>query len=444
MTVGCEPRAGRLTSPASLPPAATWPDRLGRRVVLAALEHLADGVVRVVDGDGRRELGRPAADGTEATVTVHDPRFWRRAAFGGSIGVAEAYIDGWWSADDLVALLRIVVRNRPALAGLERWFERLSEPWERLRHVLRRNSRTGSRRNIVAHYDLGNDFFALFLDPGRTYSAALFEHPDQSLEEAQQAKLERLCRKLALRPGERVLEIGTGWGSFAEHAAREHGVHVTTTTISPAQRAYACERIARAGLADRVELLALDYRDLPHRLAAGRFDAVVSIEMIEAVGHRFLDTFFGTIGCLLAPHGRLGLQAITLRDAYYERALRSVDFIQRYIFPGSFIPAVSALMASVARSTDLALVHLEDIGPHYATTLHHWRRRLLAARDALFALGFDAAFLRLWEYYFAYCEAGFAERALGDAQLVLARPGARMAPILGALEGPDAATGASA
>jgi cyclopropane-fatty-acyl-phospholipid synthase len=420
--------------------AKSWLDRRAERLLEAALGRLADGEITVHEGGRARRFGRPGADQLRAEVEILDPRFWRQAALGGSLGVAEAFLDGRWRTDDLVSVLRVVVRNRDALLALESGFTWLLGPLERLRHARRDNSRRGSRRNILAHYDLGNELFATFLDPSLMYSAAIFERPHASLEEAQRAKLDRLCQKLQLRPGERVLEIGTGWGGFAEHAARHYGVEVVTTTISPAQHAFARERLARAGVADRVVVLDRDYRDLPAWLAAPppaaggadpRFDAVVSIEMIEAVGHRHLDAFFGVMSSLLRPDGRAALQAITLRDAYYERALRSVDFIQRYIFPGSFIPAVSALMASVARVTDLALVHLEDIGPHYATTLRHWRERLLAARERVLAMGYDETFLRLFTFYFAYCEAGFAERSIGDAQLILAKPGARLDALLG-------------
>jgi|CXWL01.1.fsa_nt_gi cyclopropane-fatty-acyl-phospholipid synthase len=409
----------------ALPSRARGLDAACRRIVLAAMSQLSDGELVVRENGAAIRLGRPG--GLTAEVTVRDPRFWRQVALGGSIGTAEAFMAGTFVTPDLVGLLRLVVRNRPALLALERTFEWVGGPWQRLAHWLRANTRRGSRRNIAAHYDLGNEFFELFLDPTMMYSSAVFTRPEMTLEEAQLAKLDRLCRRLDLQPGERVVEIGTGWGGFAEHAARHYGAHVTTTTISPAQLRFARERVAAAGLADRVEVLDLDYRDLPAWASGhgGRFDKLVSIEMIEAVGHRFLDTFFAVCSDLLVPHGRMALQAITIRDAFYERALRSVDFIQRYIFPGSFIPSIGALTAAVARSTDLVVTHLEDIGPSYAETLRNWRQGFLANRDAAHRQGFPESFLRLWELYFAYCEAGFRERTIGDAQIILDRPGAR-------------------
>lgn len=394
-------------------------DALCRRVVLGALEHLNEGTVTVKDGANQHSYG--AGGGLTAELVVHNPRFWRQIALGGSIGTAEAYMEGAFHVDDLVALLRIVVRNRPALLRIERLFDWVAGPWQRLSHALRANTKAGSRRNIHAHYDLGNEFFSLFLDPSMMYSSAIFSRPEMSLEEAQTEKIDRICRRLALRPGERVVEIGTGWGGFAEHAARNYGVHVTTTTISPAQATFARERIARAGLADRVEILELDYRDLSQ--ATGRtFDKLVSIEMIEAVGHRYLDTFFGVCSRLLAPHGQMALQAITIRDSFYERAIKSIDFIQYLIFPGAFIPSLSAISGAVARSTDLVVTHLEDIGPSYAETLLRWRKSFLANRAEIRRQGFPESFVRLWEFYFAYCEAGFRERTIGDAQIILDKP----------------------
>ncbi len=398
-------------------------DALCRRVVLGALDHLAEGTVTVKDGASRSSFGNQTGTvgGLSAELVVHNPRFWRQIGLGGSIGTAEAYMDGAWSVDDLVALLRIVVRNRPALLRIERLFDWVAGPWQRLSHSLRANTKAGSRRNIHAHYDLGNEFFSLFLDPSMMYSSAIFSRPGMSLEEAQTEKIDRICRRLALQPGERVVEIGTGWGGFAEHAVRHYGVHVTTTTISPAQASFARERIARAGLSDRVEILELDYRDLPG--ATGRtFDKLVSIEMIEAVGHRYLDTFFGVCSRLLAPHGKMALQAITIRDSFYERALKSVDFIQYLIFPGAFIPSISAMSGAIARSTDLVVTHLEDIGPSYAETLRQWRQSFLANRAEVRRQGFPESFVRLWDFYFAYCEAGFRERTIGDAQIILAKP----------------------
>lgn len=392
-----------------------------RRAVHDRLAGIRHGRLTLVD------RGQPIAFGASnavcplaATVHVHDARFYREVALGGSIGAGEAYMAGYWSADDLTAAMRILLVNREVLDGMESGLARLAAPLQKALHALRRNTRAGSRRNIAAHYDLGNDFFAQFLDPTMMYSCALFERPGMSLEEAQRARLDRVCRRLDLRPWDHVLEIGTGWGGMALHAARHYGCRVTTTTLSREQHAYACERVVAAGLAGRVEVLLEDYRDL-----AGQYDKLVSLEMIEAVGHEYYDDYFGTCAHLLAPHGTMLLQAITIADQRYEAARRSVDFIQRYIFPGSCIPSVAAMASSIARASDLRLVRLEDIGPHYATTLRHWRENLALNAESVRALGFDDAFLRMWEFYFCYCEAGFAERATGDVLMLLAKPGWR-------------------
>jgi cyclopropane-fatty-acyl-phospholipid synthase len=285
-------------------------------------------------------------------------------------------------------------------------------------HALRPNTRRGARRNIAAHYDLGNDFFALFLSPDLMYSSALWAGEDDTLEAASTRKLDAVCRQLELRPGDRVVEIGTGWGGFALHAAREYGCHVTTTTISREQHALASARVAEAGLGDRVTLLLEDFRDL-----RGTYDKLASIEMVEAIGARNLDAYFERIGGLLRPGGLALVQAITIEDHRYAQALRGVDFIRRHVFPGSFIPSVAALVAAKARAGDLALDALQDFGLSYARTLQAWRERFLAHLPQARALGFDERFLRLWEFYLAYCEGGFRERSIGVAHLRLRKPG---------------------
>jgi cyclopropane-fatty-acyl-phospholipid synthase len=284
-------------------------------------------------------------------------------------------------------------------------------------HALRRNSRRGSRENIAAHYDLGNEFFELFLSPDLMYSSAIWTEEQDTLAQASTCKLDVICRKLAVHPGERLVEIGTGWGGFAIHAAQHYGCHVTTTTISREQYALACERVQRAGLGDRVTVLCRDYRDLD-----GRYDKWVSIEMIEAIGAQYLETYFSKLGSLLRPGGRGLIQAITIEDHRYEQALRSVDYIKRHVFPGSFIPSVHAMLNAKTRVTDLALIGLEDFGPSYARTLEAWRERFLAVLPRVRRLGFDDRFIRLWEFYLAYCEGGFRERSIGVAQLLFAKP----------------------
>jgi len=309
-------------------------------------------------------------------------------------------------------------KAKDALDGLEGGFARLSAPLRKIVHAFRRNSRAGARRNIAAHYDLGNEFFRLFLDDGMMYSAAMFASPADSLEQASERKLRRTCEKLDLGAGDHLLEIGTGWGGMALFAAREFGCRVTTATISERQHALATRRVREAGLDGRVTVLLCDYRDL-----RGRYDKLVSIEMVEAVGHQFLDGYFRRCAQLLAPGGLALVQAITIEDHRYARALASVDFIKRHVFPGSFIPCASVLVESAARAGCLRLLNLEDFGDSYALTLRHWRQRFMAHREQARALGLDERFLRLWEFYLCYCEGGFLEHAISDVQLLLAAPG---------------------
>jgi len=380
-----------------------------------------DGLLRRLDRItyGRLALdGRVFGNGTGPSVTLHvkDSRFFRATALGGSLGAAEAYLNGWWETDDLVGLVQVMVKNRDTLQGLERGLARLARPFRSLAHALRRNSRRGSRRNIAAHYDLGNEFFQLFLDDTLAYSCGIFEPPGASLHDASVAKFDRICRVLELSPKDHLLEIGTGWGGFAMHAAREYGCRVTTITISAQQELLANRRIAAAGLSPRITVLNRDYRDLD-----GTYDKLASIEMIEAVGHQFLNGFFRVCAEHLKPGGRFALQAITIQDHLYHSALHEVDFIKAYIFPGSFIPSRAAL-AEAAGRTDLRLADQHDLTPHYAETLKHWRRNFLARRQEVMALGFDERFVRLWEFYFAYCEGGFRERVLGDVQLLYEKP----------------------
>jgi cyclopropane-fatty-acyl-phospholipid synthase len=407
--------------------------RIARRLVLDRLRGLQVGRVSLEEGADRLQFGQPAGADLAATIRVHDPRFYRQIALGGSLGAAEAYLRGYWTSDDLTTLLRIFVRNLAIADRLEGGGARLTALLARLNHWLRRNTRSGSRKNIEAHYDLGNEFFALFLDETMTYSCGIFERPESDLAEASLAKLDRICRKLDLTPSDHVVEIGTGWGSFAMHAATQYGCRVTTTTVSPAQRTLAQERIEKAGVEDRVEVLLCDYRDL-----SGRYDKLVSIEMIEAVGEQFLEAYFRKIGDLLTDDGLAVLQAITMPDQRAAQYRRSVDFIQAYVFPGSFLPSIGGIVRATARATDLKLVHLEDITPHYTTTLRLWRERFLANLEAVKRLGYPDRFLRLWEYYLCYCEAGFAERYIGDVQLTFAKPGCRRSPILGSLPRPEA------
>jgi cyclopropane-fatty-acyl-phospholipid synthase len=391
------------------------------RAVRARLARIEHGGLAIAAGAARAHYGR--ADGLQARVEVRDARFWRALALRGSVGAGEAYAQGWWDSPEPAVVVRLFVRNRRVLGELEGGLARVQRALLAVAHALRPNSRRGSRANIAAHYDLSNEFFALFLDDTMTYSCGIFPHPGASLRAASLVKIERLCERLELGPGDHLLEIGSGWGAFALHAAEHRGCRVTTTTISARQHALASERVRAAGLADRIEVRLQDYRDL-----TGTYDKLVSVEMIEAVGHRYYGAFFRRCQELLAPHGRMALQAITIADDLYDEARRSVDFIQTHIFPGSCIPSVTALLAAASRTSDLRLERLEEIGPHYVPTLAAWRANLRARWSEARALGFPEEFLRLWEFYFAYCEGGYAEGQLGDVQMLFARPGARLAP----------------
>jgi cyclopropane-fatty-acyl-phospholipid synthase len=411
----------------STPPAGIL-NRLARNLVLKSLAAVRQGHLVFIDRDERLEFGESGSELT-ATVRVQHPDFYRRVALGGTIAAGETYMDGLWNCSDLTALVRIMVRNQGAQQQLEGGLARLTVPLQRLLHRLNDNTLSGSRRNIAAHYDLGNDFYQLFLDPTLAYSCGIFERIDSSLAEASLAKFDRICRKLGLTSGMQVLEIGTGWGGFAIHAAQYYGCHVTTTTISQQQHDLAAERIAAAGLEGRITLLQQDYRDL-----TGSFDRVVSIEMIEAVGHRHLPIYFRTCAERLKPDGAALIQAITMPDHLYDRYLDSPDFINRYIFPGSCCPSLHAISDAVARSTDLRLNSLEDLSPHYARTLKSWRNAFHANLEQVRGMGFDERFIRMWEYYLCYCEGGFAERFTGVVQLLFSKPGYREEPLLPPLE----------
>lgn len=394
-------------------------ERWLRTQLLARFSDLRGGVLVVRDALGEQRFGDSGPAGLPAVhVHVDDAAFYRLVAAQGSVGAGEAYLQGHWRCDDLVTLVRLLVRNRALLDGMEGGLARAGGLALRGWNALRRNTRAGSRRNIAAHYDLGNDFFSLFLSSDLMYSSAMYAAEDDELETASRRKLDAVCTKLALSPGDRVIEIGTGWGGFALHAARHYGCHVTTTTISREQHALATQRVAEAGLQDRVTLLLQDYRDL-----RGEYDKLVSIEMVEAIGAQYLDTFFGQLGRLVRPGGRALLQAITIEDHRYVQARDSVDFIKRFVFPGSFIPSLNALYQAKTRASDLQVLHQEDFGLSYAYTLRAWRQRFLARLPEVREQGFDERFIRLWEFYLAYCEGGFLERSIGVSHLLMARPG---------------------
>ncbi|MGD8283782.1 MAG: cyclopropane-fatty-acyl-phospholipid synthase family protein [Desulfobacterales bacterium] len=393
-------------------------DRIARQAILALLKRLVHGRITLVENSHRYHFGEKSDRfSLQAVISVYHPQLYTRIFFGGSIGAAEAYMEGLWSADDLTMVMRILALNQKAFEDMEKGLVRLTAPLYKFYHYVRKNTKAGSRKNILAHYDLGNDFYGLFLDETMTYSCGIFEQENSTLKQASEAKYDRICRKLQLTVDDRVVEIGTGWGGFAVHAARNYGVHVTTTTISDEQHQFAQKSIQTAGLEDRITLIKKDYRELD-----GKFDKLVSIEMIEAVGHQYLNHFFRACSRLLKDDGMMALQAITIGDQIFDRHKRSVDFIKRYIFPGSCIPSVTAISNAIARATDLRLVDLEDITPHYARTLREWRRRFFANIEKVRALGFSDTFIRMWEYYLCYCEGGFAERYIGDVQMVFVKP----------------------
>ena len=399
-------------------------DRVARRLVWRRLERVKEGQLTIDDGGEPREFGRSSAGegALAAKIEVRDPRFYRQLVLGGSLGAAEAYIRGYWTCDDLVSLVRIFCRNAAVASGLEGGLARVLSPLASTAHWLRRNTPAGSRRNIAAHYDLGNEFFSLFLDETMAYSCAIFPQAASTLHEASVAKFDRVCRKLALTVDDHVLEIGSGWGGFAVYAAGQYGCRVTTTTISQKQYEYTRQRVVAAGLADRVTVLCEDYRVLQ-----GSFDKLVSIEMIEAVGYQYFDTYFRVCSERLKPHGMMLLQAIVIPDQRYAAYRRAADFIQCYIFPGGCLPSPGAICRSLGRVTDLQVYHLEDLTWHYAETLAHWRQRFRANLEQVRRLGFSEEFIRTWEFYFGYCEGGFRERMIGDVQMLLTKPSCQAA-----------------
>ena len=394
---------------------------LARRIVLSRLSKLTEGQLQIVEDGERIVVGRLSKDfPSRVEIRVVDPRFYSDIAFGGAIGAGEAFMQGYWDCGDLVEMLRILIRNQEVLEKVDAGVALLSSPVRKLLNALNRNTRGGSRKNIAAHYDVGNEFYQLWLDPSMMYSCAYFDYDGAPLEHAAMEKLDRICKKLELSDSDSVVEIGTGWGGFAIHAAKHYGCHVTTTTISQQQYAFAQQAIADAKLEDRITLLFKDYRDLD-----GEYDKLVSIEMIEAVGHEYHDIFFKQCCDLLKPSGQMLLQAITIADQRYDQYKNSVDFIKRYIFPGGCLTSVTDMTRTLTQNTDMRVIHLEDIGPHYATTLHHWHERFSARLDEIRQLGYSDVFLRMWRFYLQYCESAFIERSIGDVQMLIMRPGAR-------------------
>ena len=400
-------------------------ERTCRKLLLGQLARLEDAQITLLDRGQRLELGNArSADAPRCTITVRHPRFYRDAVLGGHLAASEGYVHKLWDCDDLTQLVRVFARNLELSDEMDRLSVRMGGALLKMGHALKRNTLTGSRSNIQAHYDLGNDFFELLLDPTLSYSCAVFDSPEATLMDAQVAKLDRLIDKLDLKPTDHLLETGTGWGALAVRAAERTGCRVTTTTLSRQQHAHAAKLIEERGLGDRVTLLLQDYREL-----TGQYDKLVSVEMIEAVGHDYYGMFFESCGQLLKPNGRGVIQTITIPDQRYDAARKCVDFIKKYIFPGSCIPSIGVLQRAMSDHSDLRVTHLEELGPHYATTLHRWAQNLEASRDHVLERGYPDELVRLWMFYLAYCEGGFIERNIGLAQIEIRKPGCKDAPL---------------
>lgn len=384
-----------------------------KRIVFSLLKKLTAGHIRLIENGKEAMFGDSHAD-IKATITIHDQKAYSRILWGGSIGAGEAYVEGLWSSENLVDVIRLFSRNLAALEKHEQRFGFLLNIINMVRHRLNRNSKAGSRTNIAAHYDLSNEMYRFFLDDAMQYSSGIFPHETTTLEEAQQHKLKTICEALNLTEDDQLLEIGTGWGGLACYAAKNYGCHVTTTTISDAQFDLAKQRINDENLSHKITLLKKDYRDL-----TGQYSKIVSIEMIEAVGHKFMPTYFGMLDQLLKPGGKSFIQAITMNDQRYDSYVNNVDFIQRNIFPGGHLPSVSVICDLLKNNTNMYMKQLSDYRIDYARTLSAWRASFLDNREAIQSLGFNDDFIRLWEYYFSYCEGGFRESAIGLAHIEL-------------------------
>jgi cyclopropane-fatty-acyl-phospholipid synthase len=411
--------ARNLSQPA---PAGLKANRIYRALLNRAMEPMKLGALRVTMPAGEELCYGSQGTGPVATLRVLNPNFFTKCFLSGDIGFGESYVDGDWETDDIVTLISwfiLNIENTPHLSGSKRWYSvgNFLKVYNRIRHKARPNTLSGSQRNISEHYDLNNDFFQIFLDPSMTYSCAYFIDSDQDLESAQIEKYDKLCRKLKINSADHVLEIGGGWGGFAIHAARNYGCNITSITVSPEQLKYARARVSAEGLSDKVSFRLADYRDI-----TGKFDKIVSIEMLEAVGHRYVKTYFQKCHVLLNKDGILGIQVITCPDSRYESYRKNVDWIQKHIFPGGLLPSIASINKAINQTGDLNLYHLEDMGLHYARTLATWKENFNSRLDAVKALGFDEKFIRKWNYYLGYCEAAFRMRNIGVIQAVYVKP----------------------
>ena len=393
-------------------------NHLYKKIIHQRLSQIKDAHIIIKDGKSINKFGKPG--NLSAKINILDIVFYKNIILGGTIGASESFIRGEWSSPNLTNVIRVLARNTEAQDKLENLFTLLSQPFLKVMHKLNENSVRGSKKNISRHYDLSNDFFSLFLDKNMMYSSAIYKSRKTSLDDASTNKLDVICKKLNLKKTDHVIEIGTGWGGFAIYAAKNYGCKVTTTTISIEQYKFAKQKIKEAGLGKKIKVLLKDYR-----LLKGQYDKLVSIEMIEAVGYHFYDEYFKIIGQLLKNDGEALIQAITIKDQRYSKAIQSVDFIQKYIFPGSCIPSITAIQNSLTSSTDLVINDIRDIGHHYARTLADWRKRFLKNKQEIRKLGFDDKFLRMWLFYFAYCEGGFEEKVISDIHLHITKPGYR-------------------
>lgn len=393
----------------------SWLENGCKSILLKVLPHLKVGFVELFDGKDCYRFGN-ANSNLKAQIRVKTPRFYKDMLLGGSIGAGESYIQGCWDSANVTQVIQVFALNLPLIDKIEKKFAWLSRIAFRIEHLSHRNSKTGSKKNILAHYDLGNEMYQSFLDPEMLYSSAIYPDASTSLEAGQQAKLQRICEKLALKPGMTLLEIGTGWGALAIYAAKNFGVHVTTTTISDAQHEYAMKRIEEEGLQNQVTLLDWDYR-----LLEGQYDRVVSIEMIEAVGHEYLKGFFAKLDQLLKPNGKMLIQAITIADQRYDSYRKSTDFIQKYIFPGGCLPCISVMSKHIAEQTSMMIESIDDIGLDYARTLNDWHHNFDQAKAQILQQGYGEDFIRMWKFYFSYCEGGFLARTTSTIHLVASK-----------------------
>ena len=387
------------------------------KIVFSKLNKISVGSLSLQDGKSRHTFGDQKNKKLHAEICVHDPKFYRFIVFGGSIGSSEAFMSGYWSSPNLTNVIRLFAVNAHLTDELESKFNFLIRPFFRVIHYLNKNSQRNSKRNISAHYDLSNKFFKLFLDETMMYSSAIFKTRNQTLKAASLNKLNIICQKLNLKPTDHVVEIGSGWGGFAIFAAENYGCKVTTTTISQQQYSYTRNLINKKKLEKKITLLFEDYRNLE-----GRYDKLVSIEMIEAVGHHYYHEYFKKINSLLKPDGIALIQAITIRDQRYSQALQNVDFIQKYIFPGSCIPSIEIIQKNLTKETDMIISDLENINHHYAKTLNLWQKAFNKNHNKIIKLGFDERFIRMWNFYFSYCEGGFAERVINDFHILMSKP----------------------